>query len=157
MTVEPRAALERLISALERHYEAAGSTRDPDHPMVIAAAQDLAEAFDEYDEALFDATEVATPLAVYGDDFDGHEDEDDSDTVYAGLDPDEYEDVDDEDDLDDELDDDDDDDDEDDEDDDLDYDDEDEQDEQDDVDDDDDLGDGLDEGDEAQDGVRSQA
>lgn len=154
MTVEPRAALERLISALERHYEAAGSTRDPDHPLVMAAAQDLAEAFDEYDEALFDATEVATPLAVYGDDFDGHEDEDDSDTVYAGLDPDEY---------DEDLDDDDDDEDEDDEDD-LDYDDEDEDelDDQDDLDDDedddaDDLGDGLDEGDEAPDGVRSEA
>lgn len=149
MTVEPRAALERLISALERHYEAAGSTRDPDHPLVMAAAQDLAEAFDEYDEALFDATEVATPLAVYGDDFDGHEDEDDSDTVYAGLDPDEY---------DEDLDDDDDDDDEDDEDD-LDYDDEDELDDQDELDDDedddaDDLGDGLDE---APDGVRSEA
>ncbi|MDV3220111.1 hypothetical protein [Intrasporangium sp.] len=92
MTVEPRAALERLITALERHYEAAGSTKDPDHPLVIAAAQDLAEAFDDYDEALFDATEVATPLAVYGDDFDGHEDEDEDDGVYTGLDPDEYDD-----------------------------------------------------------------
>lgn len=150
MTVEPRAALERLISALERHYEAAGSTRDPDHPLVMAAAQDLAEAFDEYDEALFDATEVATPLAVYGDDFDGHEDEDDSDTVYAGLDPDEYDEDIDDDDEDDE--------------DDLDYDDEDEDelDDQDDLDDDEDddagdLGDGLDEGDEAPDGVRSEA
>jgi pyruvate/2-oxoacid:ferredoxin oxidoreductase alpha subunit len=147
MTVEPRAALERLISALERHYEAAGSTRDPDHPLVMAAAQDLAEAFDEYDEALFDATEVATPLAVYGDDFDGHEDEDDSDTVYAGLDPDEYdEDLDDDDEDEDDEDD-------------LDYDDEDELDDQDELDDDedddaDDLGDGLDE---APDGVRSEA
>ena len=92
MTVEPRAALERLITALERHYEAAGSTKNPDHPLVAAAAQDLAEAFDDYDEALFDATEVATPLAVYGDDFDGHEDEDEPDGVYAGLDSDEYDD-----------------------------------------------------------------
>ena len=121
MTVEPRAALERLITALERHYEAAGSTKDPDHPLVAAAAQDLAEAFDDYDEALFDATEVATPLAVYGDDFDGHEDEDEPDGVYAGLDPDEYDDededdLDEDDDLDDEDDDDLDDDDEDDED-----------------------------------------
>ena len=103
--MEPRAALERLIAALERHYEAAGSTRDPDHPMVVAAAQDLAEAFDDYDEALFNATEVATPLAVYGDDFDGHEDEEDADGVYAGLDPDEY-DEDDEDEEDDDFDDD---------------------------------------------------
>ncbi|MDC5697488.1 hypothetical protein OO014_09480 [Intrasporangium calvum] len=142
MTVEPRAALERLITALERHYEAAASAKDPDHPLVTAAAQDLAEAFDEYDEALFVATEVATPLAVYGDDFDGHEDEEDSDGVYAGLDPDEYDDEDDEDDEDDDLDDDDLDDD------DLDDDDLDDEDEDDDLDyddeDDDDLDDDLD-------------
>ncbi len=70
MTVDPRAALEQLITALERHLEASRARRDPDHPMVVAAAQDLAEAFDDYDEALFNATEVATPLAIYGDDFD---------------------------------------------------------------------------------------
>ena len=100
MTVDPRAALERLIAALERHFESASSTRDPDHPMVIAAAQDLAEAFDDYDEALYEATEVATPLAIYGDDFDGHENEEGSPGVYAGLDSDEYDDEDDEDDED---------------------------------------------------------
>jgi len=124
MTVDPRSALEQLIAALERHFEAANASRDPDHPMVMAAAQDLAEAFDDYDEALYEATEVATPLAIYGDDFDGHEDEDGTEgRVYAGLDSDDYDDDDDEDDeddddeddeddeLDDELDDDDDDDD----------------------------------------------
>jgi pyruvate/2-oxoacid:ferredoxin oxidoreductase alpha subunit len=100
MTVDPRAALDRLFAALERHYEAAGSTRDPDHPLVMAAAQDLAEAFDDYDEALFVKTEVATPLAVYGDDFDGHEDDSDEGGVYTGLDPDEYDDDDEEDDED---------------------------------------------------------
>ncbi|MGW5239681.1 hypothetical protein ACWEOW_12160 [Monashia sp. NPDC004114] len=95
---DPRSALEQLIAALERHFEAANASRDPDHPMVVAAAQDLAEAFDDYDEALYDATEVATPLAIYGDDFDGHEDEDGTDgRVYAGLDSDDYEDVADED------------------------------------------------------------
>ena len=102
MTVDPRAALEQLIAALERHLEAAKASRDPDHPMVMAAAQDLAEAFDDYDEALYEATEVATPLAIYGDDFDGHEDEDGTENhVYAGLDSDEYDEDDDEDDLDD--------------------------------------------------------
>ena len=117
---DPRSALEQLIAALERHFEAANASRDPDHPMVVAAAQDLAEAFDDYDEALYDATEVATPLAIYGDDFDGHEDEDGTDgRVYAGLDSDDYEDEDDEDDEDD-LDEDDDDEDDDDEDDELD-------------------------------------
>src|SRR6478609_4486853 len=101
MTVDPRSALEQLIVALERHLEAANASRDPDHPMVMAAAQDLAEAFDDYDEALYEATEVATPLAIYGDDFDGHEDEDGTENrVYAGLDSDDYAD-DEEDDLDD--------------------------------------------------------
>lgn len=95
---DARAALEQLIAALERHYEAANSSRDPDHPMVVAAAQDLAEAFDDYDEALFDATEVATPLAVYGEDLDMEEDDSDDDGVYAGLDSDDYDDSDDEDD-----------------------------------------------------------
>ncbi len=97
---DPRAALEKLTIALERHFEAATSRRDPDHPMVTAAAQDLAEAFDEYDEALYDATEVATPLAIYGEEFDV-EDEDDESGPYAGLETDEYED-DDEDDEDEE-------------------------------------------------------
>ncbi|WP_461048251.1 hypothetical protein [Terrabacter koreensis] len=147
MTVDPRSALEQLVAALERHYEAANASRDPDHPMVMAAAQDLAEAFDDYDEALYEATEVATPLAIYGDDFDGHEDEDGTEgRVYAGLDSDDYDDDDDDDEDDDEDDDldDDDDDDDDDLDDELDgdledddY--EDEDDDEDDVDDDDDV------------------
>lgn len=91
---DPRAALEKLTIALERHFEAATSRRDPDHPMVSAAAQDLAEAFDEYDEALYEATEVATPLAIYGEEFDV-EDEDDEGGPYAGLESDDYEDEDD--------------------------------------------------------------
>ena len=147
MTVDPRSALEQLVAALERHYEAASASRDPDHPMVVAAAQDLAEAFDDYDEALYEATEVATPLAIYGDDFDGHEDEDGSEgRVYAGLDSDEYEDDADEDDDEDDDDLDDEDDEDDDEDDDLDYDDED-----DDLDDEDDDDDDLDYDDEDED------
>jgi len=113
MTADPRASLAILVSALERHYEVASSRQDPDDPNVIAAAQDLADAFDDYDEALFLATEVATPLAVYDgpfdeddddeddeddedddDDDDGDddlvdpEDEDDTAGVYAGLDSD---------------------------------------------------------------------
>jgi pyruvate/2-oxoacid:ferredoxin oxidoreductase alpha subunit len=138
MTVDPRSALEQLIAALERHFEAANASRDPDHPMVMAAAQDLAEAFDDYDEALYDATEVATPLAIYGDDFDGHEDEDGTEgRVYAGLDSDDYDEVDED------QDDDDDDDDDDEEDDDDDFDDEDDDDDDDDIDFDDDVNDGA--------------
>src|SRR5690349_16867102 len=71
MTVDPRSALEQLIAALERHFEAANASRDPDHPMVLAAAQDLAEAFDDYDEADLDEE--------YEDDDDEDDDEDDDD------------------------------------------------------------------------------
>ena len=99
MTADPRAALALLVSALERHLEVATTRRDPDDPAVIGAAEALAEAFDNYDETLFAATEVATPLAVYGDmddeDDDDYDDDDEVDprtavdaesSVYAGLD-----------------------------------------------------------------------
>ncbi len=107
MTSDPRAALTKLVSALERHLEVASTRRDPDHPDVISAAEAMAEAFDDYDEALFEATDVATPLAVFGDDVDTDVD---ADRVYVGLDDDDI-DFDDEDDFDDDADDDDDDDD----------------------------------------------
>ena len=92
MTADPRATLATLVAALERHLEVASSRRDPDDPSVMAAAQELATAFDDYDEALFQATEVATPLAIYDGPFDDDDDEDDqpdvevADTgVYSGL------------------------------------------------------------------------
>jgi len=79
MTADPRASLAILVTALERHFNVASSRQDPDDPNVMAAAQDLADAFDDYDEALFLATEVATPLAVYDGPFDDEDDEDDED------------------------------------------------------------------------------
>jgi hypothetical protein len=77
MTADPRAALATLVSALERHLEAAGSKRGENDPVVFAAYQDVAEAFDAYDDALLDAYDEVTPLEVY------HEDaeEDDADDL----------------------------------------------------------------------------
>jgi len=107
MTADPRASLATLVTALERHFEVASSRQDPDDPNVIAAAQDLADAFDDYDEALFLATEVATPLAVYDGPFDDEDDTDESDDDEDDDDEDEDdEDDDDDDDLEDEDDDD---------------------------------------------------
>ena len=65
MTADPRAALATLVSALERHLEAAGSKRGENDPVVFAAYQDVAEAFDAYDDALLDAYDEVTPLEVY--------------------------------------------------------------------------------------------
>lgn len=80
MTADLRAALSTLVAALERHLEVATMRRDPDDPSVVAAATDLADAFDDYDELLFETTEVATPLAVFEGDDDDSDDDDDDDS-----------------------------------------------------------------------------
>jgi len=84
MSADPRAALATLVSALERHLEAAGSKRGENDPVVFAAYQDVAKAFDAYDDALLDAYDEVTPLEVYHedaeeDDADDLEDDDDAD------------------------------------------------------------------------------
>lgn len=55
--------------------------RGEDDPNVVAAYEDVADAFEEYDAALYEAYGEMTPLDIYGADED--EDDDDSD----GLDP----------------------------------------------------------------------
>jgi hypothetical protein len=96
MSADPRAALATLVSALERHLEAAGSKRGENDPVVFAAYQDVAEAFDAYDDALLDAFDEVTPLEVYHEDAE-EDDADDLETEAA-------DDSDDPDDSDDELD-----------------------------------------------------
>ena len=74
MTADPRAALTSLVAALERHLEVATSRHDPDDPAVVSAAEELTDAFFDYDEALFELTGVTTPL-------DGPYDEEDEDDL----------------------------------------------------------------------------
>jgi hypothetical protein len=95
MTADPRGALAALVTAFERHLEASASKRGEEDPTVIAAYDDLADAFAAYDDALLQAYGEMTPLDVYdGDDedddeLDDHFDEDGG-GVYSGLDADEY-------------------------------------------------------------------
>ncbi|GAA1331369.1 hypothetical protein GCM10009592_22730 [Brachybacterium rhamnosum] len=97
MNTDPRSALAALIAALERHYEAAAASRGDDDPALEAATEQLTSAFDTYDDALFEAYDIATPLIV----FDGDEDDDDDDfDDFEDLD--DLDDEDDEDDFDDE-------------------------------------------------------
>jgi hypothetical protein len=99
MTADPRAALATLMSAFERHLEASASKRGEEDPTVIAAYDDLADAFAAYDEALLQAYGEMTPLDIYdGDDededdeeLDDHSDEDGDGAVYSGLDDADYE------------------------------------------------------------------
>ena len=78
MSVDPRAAMAVFQTALERHLEASLNRRGDDDPAVAAAYEDLVDAFEAYDTALFDATGEMTPLDIYddSDDEDGESDDD---------------------------------------------------------------------------------
>ena len=75
MTSDPRAVLATLVAAFERHLEAAASKSGEDDPTVIAAYEDLADAFEAYDEALLMAYGEMTPLDLYDEEYDVDEDE----------------------------------------------------------------------------------
>ena len=101
MTADPRAALANLTATLERHLEASAQRRGENDPTVVAAYQDVADAFELYDDALLESYGEVTPLEIYSgddddddpdevdDELDDHGDEDD-DGVYLGLDDSEY-------------------------------------------------------------------
>ena len=74
MTVDPRAALDRLVAALEGHYHAVSSRRGEDDPAVDDAYDVLADAFEVYDDALSTVYDESTP-------FDLTEEDDDEDDV----------------------------------------------------------------------------
>jgi len=106
MSADPRAALSLLVSAFERHLEACSGRRGEDDPTVAAAYDDLLDAFETYDNSLYEAFGEMTPLDVYtgddgesddDDDDDLDEDDDDDDGVYAGLDDEDFDDESDED------------------------------------------------------------
>ena len=81
MNADPRAALEALTLAFERHLEACSARRGDDDPAVIAASDARADAFETYDDALLNAFNEMTPLVLLDDDDfdDDFEDEDDED------------------------------------------------------------------------------
>ena len=106
MTADPRAALANLTASLERHLEASSSRRGENDPTVVAAYQDVADAFELYDDALLAAYGEVTPLVVYNgdddeddddeeddeedDELDDHSDDDGDSSVYLGLDDSDY-------------------------------------------------------------------
>lgn len=79
MSTDARAALSELVAALERHLEAAAARRGENDPVVLAAYRAVAEAFEEYDDALLDAYDEVTPLEVFHGDEEDDDDEDDDD------------------------------------------------------------------------------
>lgn len=91
MSDDPRAALAVFVNALERHLELASSGRNPDDPHLREAYDALSDAFEAYDDALYDEYGVATPFFVPADeddDFDDDFDEDDDEEDEADEDED---------------------------------------------------------------------
>ena len=81
MTSDPRAALDRLVAALEAHLQAASRRSGEADPAVVSAYQTLADAFETYDEALYAAYDEVTPFVLYedADDLDDEDDDEDDD------------------------------------------------------------------------------
>ena len=82
MTVDPRAALDRLLAALEAHYHAVVSRRGEDDPAVDDAYDVLADAFEVYDDALGTVHGEATPFYLAEEEDDEDEDDDDEPADY---------------------------------------------------------------------------
>ena len=76
MTVDPRAALDRFVAALEAHYHAVAARRGEDDPAVDDAYDVLADAFEVYDDALATVHGEATPFYLVDDEEDEVVDED---------------------------------------------------------------------------------
>src|SRR4051812_13541570 len=87
MTSDPRAALDRFVAALEAHLAAASRRTGEADPAVASSFQTLADAFNAYDEALYEAYDEVTPFVLYDeaedddedDDLDDEDDEEDDD------------------------------------------------------------------------------
>ncbi|MCL2424682.1 MAG: primosomal protein [Micrococcales bacterium] len=90
MTVDPRAALDRFVAALEAHYTAVVARGGDDDPRVDEAYDVLADAFEVYDDALGTVHGEATPFYLGEDDDDESDDDDDvdEDDLDDGLDDD---------------------------------------------------------------------
>ena len=90
MSIDPRTELTRLLDALEAHLTAVVNRTGEHDSAVDEAYVEIANAFEAYEDALFEAYNEGTPLSVYGD-----EDEDDLEEILDEEDDDddiEYED-----------------------------------------------------------------
>ena len=89
MSIDPRIALQSLVSAFEEHLAAAAGRRGEKDPVVESAYLAIADAFEVYEEVLYDAYGEVTPLEIYDDEDDDDdeliEDTDDDDVPDFGV------------------------------------------------------------------------
>ena len=74
MTVEPRAALDRLVAALEAHHHAVATRRSDDDPAVD-------DAYEVYEESLATVFGEVTPFYLAEEVDDDEDEEDDLDDI----------------------------------------------------------------------------
>ncbi|MCQ9165780.1 MULTISPECIES: hypothetical protein [unclassified Arthrobacter] len=87
MSIDPRAALNALTTALEEHLVAASARRGEEDPVVEATFLAIIDAFEVYEEALFDAFDEVTPLVIYGEDDSELDDGDSDEPIDDDLEP----------------------------------------------------------------------
>jgi hypothetical protein len=75
MSIDPRVALQSLTTALEEHLAAAAARRGEGDPAVEAAFFAVADAFEVYEDSLYEAFSEVTPLQVFDEDEDEEDDE----------------------------------------------------------------------------------
>ena len=85
MSNDPRAALQTLVNAFEEHLAAAANRRSDNDPAVDGAYLSIADAFDAYEEALYEAYDEVTPLTVFAEEDDDDSDDDDDDDYDEDL------------------------------------------------------------------------
>ncbi|MDN3480490.1 hypothetical protein QMA10_00930 [Arthrobacter sp. APC 3897] len=86
MSIDPHVALQSLVAALDEHLTAASQRRGDKDPVVEAAYLAIADAFELYEEVLYDAYGEVTPLEIYEDDDDDFDADLDGDGDF-GADP----------------------------------------------------------------------
>lgn len=74
MSKDPRVALSVLVTALEEHLSLLSNRRGPEDPNVVTAYFAIADAFENYEDALDEVYDEGTPLEVFSE-----EDYDDED------------------------------------------------------------------------------
>ncbi|WP_433876820.1 hypothetical protein [Sinomonas atrocyanea] len=79
MSIDPRVALGSLTAALEEHLVAASSRRGDDDPAVESAFFAIADAFEAYADALYDAYGEDLPIDLLDSDDDDDDDDEDED------------------------------------------------------------------------------
>ncbi|WP_149204399.1 primosomal protein [Actinotalea subterranea] len=85
MTDDPRAALDRLLAALEAHFHAVSTRRGDDDPAVDDAYDVLADAFEVYDDAMVRVHGETLPFYLADEETDD-DDADDADDLDADED-----------------------------------------------------------------------